>query len=250
MPSGLHGVRCMGMPPTRLQAFRNGWKMLARQTRGRSLTWRLATHECDPIHTCRVEPIVAWAEAVWDEQLDDADLHRAWRRQQRLVGLKPSWNKVAGPTGAIIMCLRQLGWTWPHHTTFVTASGHEVDLRQICPRDVKAQATVDSELALWRERADNDERKELLPSPLLKLVVLANKRAHRRPQEAPAIKAALGVVQSGWWTQQVANKAGIAEHPFCLNCGPAVLGSAQHRLWACPVYRETRMNLPPTHQHQ
>ena len=40
------------------------------------------------------------------------------------------------------MCLRQLGWTWPHHTTFVTANGHEVDLRQICPRDVEAQATV------------------------------------------------------------------------------------------------------------
>ena len=144
-------------------------------------------------HTCRVEPIVAWAEAVWDEQLDDADLHRAWRRQQRLVGLKTSWSKVSGPTGAIIMCLTQLGWTWPHHTTFVTASGHEVDLRQICPRDVKAQATVDSEIALWREWAgDSDERKELLPCPMLEPVILANKRAQRRPQEAPAIKAALG----------------------------------------------------------
>ena len=173
-----------------------------------------------------MEPIAARAEAVWDEQLDDADLHEAWRRQQRLVGLKPSWSKVSGPTGAIVMFLRQLGWTWPHHTTFVTASGHEVDLRQICPRDVKAQTTVDSELALWRQWADNDERKELLPCPLLEPVILANKRAHRRPQEVPAIKAALGVIQSGWWTQQVANEAGIAEHPFFLNCGPAVLGSS------------------------
>ena len=118
----------------------------------------------------------------------------------------------------------------------VTAKGHEVDLRQICPRDVKAQAMVDSELALWKEWAgDSDERKE---------------RAHRQPQEAPAIKAALGVMQSGWWTQEVANKVGVAEHPFCLICGPAVLGSAQHRLWACPAYRETRSDLPPTHQHQ
>ena len=148
------------------------WKMLARQTRG-TFSHLASGH------------VVAWAEAVLDEQLDDADLHKAWRRQQRLVGLKPSWSKVSGPTGAITMCLRQLGWTWPHHTTFVTASGHEVDLRQICPRDVKAQATVDRELALWREWADNDERKELLPCLLLEPVVLANKRAHRRPQEAP-----------------------------------------------------------------
>ena len=60
----------------------------------------------------------------------------------------------------------------------------------------------------------------------------------------------MGVIQAGWWTQEVANKAGIAEHPFCLKCEPVVLGSAQHRLWACPAYRETRTNLPPTHQHQ
>ena len=90
MPSGLHGVRCMGMPPTRLKAFRTTvGRYLPGKHAGRSLTWRLAMHECDPTHTCRVEPIVARAETVWDEQLDDADLHRAWRRQQRLVGLKP-----------------------------------------------------------------------------------------------------------------------------------------------------------------
>ena len=94
---------------------------------------------------------------------------------------------------------------------------------------------VDSELALWKEWVgDSDERKELLPSPLLEPVILANKRAQRRPQEAPAIKAVLGVIQSGWWTQEIAYKAGIAEHLFCLNCGPAVLGSAQHRLWRNP----------------
>ena len=123
--------------------------------------------------------------------------------------------------------------------------------RQICPRDVKARATVDSELALWREWAGgSDERKELLPCPLLEPMILANKRAQRRPQEAPAIKAALGVIQAGQWTQEVANKAGIAQHPFCLKCEQAVSGSPQHRLWACPANRESRIDLPPTHHHQ
>ena len=42
-----------------------------------------------------------------------------------------------------IMCLRHLGWTWPH----------------TCSMDVKAQARVDSFLARWKEWAD--ERKEL-----------------------------------------------------------------------------------------
>ena len=108
---------------------------------------------------------MAWAEAVWDEQLDDAELHKAWNQQQRRVGMKPMWSRVSGPTGATIMCLRQLGWTWPHHTNFVTTSGHSIDLRETCPMDVKAQAGVDSDLALWQDWADTDERKELLPRP-------------------------------------------------------------------------------------
>ena len=37
------------------------------------------------------------------------------------------------------------------------------------------------------------------------------------------------MIQAGWWTQEVANKAGIAEHPCCLKCGPAVRGLAQHQ---------------------
>ena len=49
---------------------------------------------------------------------------------------------VAPPAGAIIICLRRPGWPWPHYTTFTT-NGHEVDLRETCPMDVKAQARVD-----------------------------------------------------------------------------------------------------------
>ena len=51
MPSALHGVRCMGMPPTRLKAFRTTvGRCLPGKHAGRSLTWRLAMHECDPTH--------------------------------------------------------------------------------------------------------------------------------------------------------------------------------------------------------
>ena len=93
LPSGLHGVRCLGLPPTRVKGLRTTiGQCLPGKHAGRSLTWRLAVHECDPIHACRVEPIVAWPEAVWDEQLGDSELHKAWRQQQRLVGLKPMWS--------------------------------------------------------------------------------------------------------------------------------------------------------------
>ena len=54
---------------------------------------------------------------------------------------------IGGP-GAVYHVPEATGLDRPHHTTFITASGHEVDLRRICTRDVKAQATVESELAL------------------------------------------------------------------------------------------------------
>ena len=76
-------------------------------------------------------------------------------------------------------------------------------------------------------------------------MVRLSRRALRHTQEAPAIKAALGVIQGGWWTQEVANNAGASDHPFCLKCEPTVLGTAMHRLWTCPAYREVRSDLSP-----
>ena len=57
-----------------------------------------------------------------------------------------------------------------------------MDLRETCSVDVKAQARVDSDLALGKW-ADNDERKELLPRPLLEPVV-ANKKRPRSERDA------------------------------------------------------------------
>ena len=111
-----------------------------------------------------------------------------------------------------------------------------MDLRQTCPIDVKAQARVDSELVLWREWADNDERTELLPCPLLEPVVLANKRADRPPTRGASD-------QGGIWRDSSGMVDARGGEQLCL-------GSAQQRLWACPAYRETRFDLPPTHQHQ
>ena len=224
MPSGLHGVRCMGLPPSRLKAFRTTvGRCLPSKHAGRSLTWRPATHECDPTHV----------QSRAHCGMGRGSLGRAAERFRSAQGLATAattgWPEAVVEHGQ-----------WPdgcHHHVF-EAFGMDV----ASPHDLRhcmwargglatAQGTVDSELALWREWAgNNDERKGLLPCPLLEPVILANKRAQRQPQEASATKAALD--------------------PFCLNCGPGVLGSAQHRLWACPAYRETRMDLPPTHQHQ
>ena len=63
LPSGLHGVRCMGMPPTRLKAFRTTigrclpgkmWDVLSPGVWSRTSATRYTRAESNPI--------VAWAE--------------------------------------------------------------------------------------------------------------------------------------------------------------------------------------------
>ena len=127
LPSGLHGVRCVGLPPTRVKAFRT------------------TTGRCLPPYTAFAHMTTGHARMRPDPRVQDR-AHRfvgrgglgrtAGRRRAAqgveaaatAGGMNPLWSRVSGPTGAIIMCLRQLGWTWPHHTTFITASGHEIDL--------------------------------------------------------------------------------------------------------------------------
>ena len=56
MPSGLHGMRCVDRPPTRVNAFGTTVvRCLPGKHARRSLTWRLAVHA---IHACRIESIV------------------------------------------------------------------------------------------------------------------------------------------------------------------------------------------------
>ena len=114
------------------------------------------------------------------------------------------------------------------------SKGHEVDLRGTCPLDVKAQAREDSDLALWKEWADSDERRELLQRPLLEPMVFANKRTPRNPQETPAIRAASNVIEAGRWAQKIANKARASEYPFCLKCEPAVFGLSKASIVGLP----------------
>ena len=165
-PSGLHGVRCMGMPPTRAESFQDhGWKMLTRQTCGTfshlaagDARVRSGTHvqgrakrsvgrgsvgraagRCRFAQCLETTATIGGLEAVVEQgQCPDRRHH-----------VPEAAGMDSGRT----------------HTTFFTARGHEVDSRQTCPMDVKAQARADRELAQRREWADNDERRELLPCP-------------------------------------------------------------------------------------
>ena len=62
-----------------------------------SLTLRLALYRADPTYEVSEAPVLAWAEAYWDNRVGPDLLFRAWRTQMRRLGPEPMWRDVRGP---------------------------------------------------------------------------------------------------------------------------------------------------------
>ena len=193
-----------------------------------------------------------------------AESSQPWRGRYRSAQGVETAATLSGPEAVVEQSQRP---HWRCHHVLVAAgmdlaASHDLrhcEVGTMWPCDKHAPWTsrrrargVDSDLAVLERVGGLTSAKSYSRAPLLEPVILANKRAQRRPQEA-----ALGVIHAGWWTQEVAkpavlgsaqhrlwacptnrrnpqevaNEAGAAEHPFCLKCEPPVLGSARHRLW-------------------
>ena len=47
------------------------------------------------------------------------------------------WRQVRGPAGAVMCETRDLGFEWPHWRTLIFSDQTRIDMRFVCPRDVK-----------------------------------------------------------------------------------------------------------------
>ena len=140
---------------------------------------------------------------------------------------KPSWNKVKGPAGAIIMHCKDFGWKWPARDTFILRDGLFVNCKTVCPHDIRSMVERDFQAKLWQDWTSADpDRERLRPAPLIEPVQRWMKKHRSGPGPAVAAQA----LAAGLWTQQRAQLHGAAEHSDCLAClkrGVKVLGEAQ-----------------------
>ena len=180
--SGAHAVRCTGMP-------------LARQARG-TIAHLAACYASVRSDT----PMQHRANC----SVGRGSVGRAAGRYRFAQGLETT-AAIGGPESVV----EQGQWSDRRHHHVPDAAGMDM----ATPRDFRhckwARGGLTADLFHGREstgasgqrtfavqRMDR-ERRELLPCPLLGLVILASKRAQRRPQEALAIKAAYGCDTSG-----------------------------------------------------
>ena len=247
----VYGSRCLGLPEAQLQALRRAaGRSLSGKVGGQSLTLQLAVAgpREDPTAEVTAAPLVEWAAAVWEERVPSEVLQRAWRRQQQEVGMKRRWAAVRGPAGACIMSLPRAGWCWPRWDTFRSREGLLLDLREVCPQDVKAMVLLDVEAELWARWTAQPGREQLAPMPLIAPLVTTLRRPVTDGWGPHARNAARQAVVHGPWTQSELFAIGRVGTATCQACGAAP-GTPHHRYYCCEAKETTRREAPPRWQH-
>ena len=137
-PAMQYGAAVYGTPTTSLKAMRGFACAVRGELRGRSTFARLELAKYDPAAECAIAPIVEWAKALWDNVVSDADMALVWKKAHADIGAHTHpFRHVAGLAGAMIASCMRLGWKVPRFDTLLIDDGTLLDLKQVCPMQVK-----------------------------------------------------------------------------------------------------------------
>ena len=118
------------------------------------------------------------------------------------------------------MTARRIGWTWNGQAgsqwhTFVDRAGRKIDMREVCPKDVRAMAMLGSSAAMWAKWTSSAQWQPLAPRPCLEpLVRLCNGRA----SASSVGRTVAHLVTKGPVTQSVLRQWGKTEDDLCQAC--------------------------------
>ena len=166
-----------------------------------------------------VDPLVAWAKAVWDGLVGAEVFEIAWRRACYEVGLchKP-FAAIHGPAGATMASARRIGWSMPGPWCYRMADGTILQLDVVCPWVVRQFAMDD----LMRVEAASSSLVTRIGGPpdLRPLRAFLASRACKQNSAVAGSLRALG--EGAWWTQARMFKEGLpgVADPYCRACGP------------------------------
>ena len=78
----------------------------------------------------------------------------AWMRQIREV---QTWKQVRGLAGAVMCETRDLGIKWPYWHTLLFSSEITIDMRFVCPKDVRKMLVQRTRSVYWMKWAAKHE---------------------------------------------------------------------------------------------
>ena len=68
-----------------------------------------------------------------------------------------TWRQVRGPAGAATCETRDLGIKWPHRHTLIFEGDRRIDMRYVCPKDVKKMLMQQARTIHWKKWAHEYE---------------------------------------------------------------------------------------------
>ena len=61
------------------------------------------------------------------------------------------WRQVRGPAGAVMSETRDLGVKWQHWHTLTFEGDRRIDMRYVCPKDVKKMLLQQTRSVYWKK---------------------------------------------------------------------------------------------------
>jgi hypothetical protein len=153
-----YGQSHMGVAPSMLHAQRTAaMAVISAGARGRDMDLSMIvadtspTHHTDPAFAAHIDPIVKWAQAVWQNWLPRRLMNgMVAKARTKLAMAKRVWQVVKGPAAATVATAARLGWTMHDATSATTDEGRTIDF-DLDPPSVIARLVADA-VRRWQWR--------------------------------------------------------------------------------------------------
>ena len=189
MPARTWGAHAVGMAPERLK-MRRQMAAAAGKRSTTSLSLLMETYGLEVEEELSAMAVQCWAEGAWTRKWSH-EQKETWMRQIREV---QTWKQVKGPAGAVTCETRDLDIKWPYRQILVFSYEMKIDMRYVCPKDVKKMLVHRARSVYWEKWAAKHQYEELEESSSAKERKGDWTEKHRN--------AARKIFLEGGWTQK------------------------------------------------
>ena len=152
------------------------------------------------------------------------------------------WRQVRGSAAAVMCEPRGSGIKWPHWHTSTLEGDRRIDMRYVCPRDVKKMSLQLATQVYWKKWAAKHEYEELKEGIWLEpALALSREKTKKEWTERHRNVVRKLLLETGW--VQKLFDTGWSDESKCQACHEEE-GTEKHRLCHCREWCEVRREIP------
>ena len=147
------------------------------------------------------------------------------------------------PARTVTCETRDLGIKWPYWRTLVFSTEIIIDLRSVCPKDVRKMLVQRARSVYWKKCAAKHEYEELKEGAWLEPGLALLRKKVKENWTEKQRNVARKIFLLGGWTQKRLFDVGWSDVNQCQACQREE-GTEKHRLYHCSEWHEVRREIP------